>query len=130
MTPLEYFRAIAAEYAEKADSEVLRWLDIAQSMYSAGLLAAERKALADAYLAAHLIKMGEISGSSFSGGGSGTVPMGALISEKEGELERRYASAAKSSSTGIAAACATAYGQMWDSITRAVGIGPVTRIAW
>lgn len=129
MTALEYFRIVAAEYAAKLDPEVETWIAIAQTLYVAGCLSDDRKAMADAYLAAHLIKMGEISGSSSSSGGSGVVPMGALISEKEGDLERRYASSAKSVQSGLAGTGQTAYGQMWDSITRCAGMGPITRIA-
>lgn len=112
------------------DNEVEVWIGIAQMLYSAPCLDAERKALADAYLAAHLIKMGELTGSSSAGGGSGMVPAGPLVSEKEGDLERRYSDKGISNSGGSTSnANQTAYGQMWYSITAACAGAPImTRI--
>jgi hypothetical protein len=119
MTPLEYFRTLAPEFASVPDNTVNVWLTMAANLIAVGCLDAERAAMAQALYAAHLLKT---TNNAASGGGG----MGQITSEKEGDLQRTYG-ALSGSNTWIGS---TPYGQQYLDITRPCGgVGILTRFS-
>jgi hypothetical protein len=119
MTPLEYFRVLAPEFAAVPDASVNVWLQMALDEINVECLDVERAARAQALYAAHLLKT---SSSAATGSGG----MGQVTSEKEGDLQRTYATLSNST-TWIGS---TPYGQMYLEITRVCGgVGILTRFS-
>lgn len=83
MTPLEYFRLFAAEFASTPDATVNAWLGIAATRIETGSLDTEGAAQALAYYAAHLLKVSTLS--------AGGTSLATVTSEREGDLARTYA---------------------------------------
>lgn len=106
MTELQYFRLFAPEFATMADADVNQWLAIAGALISVDCLDSERRAMANAYYAAHMIKLRDAASSGAAG---------AIISEKEGDLSRTYAQ----QSNAATLIGSTSYGQQYLQITRA-----------
>lgn len=124
MTALEYFRIVATQYASMSDADVQVWIDIAKltSADFTGCLGEERYNLALALLAAHLITLQNNAASS-----GGAVVSGPVISEKEGDLSRTYASNDSSASGSLIDS--TPYGSQYVALTAAcVGAPILTRI--
>lgn len=115
MTALEYFRLLAPEFVAVGDPIVTSWLTIAGNLVYAPCLDAERLAMAHALYAAHLQYM---AGQSASGGG-GSVSTGALIREKEGDLERAYSASSSSGSSSNSELAGSLYGRQYLDLTRA-----------
>jgi len=125
VTPLEYFRIVATQYASMSDQEVQVWIGIAEltSADFSGCLGEERYNLALALLAAHLITV-----QNSTAGSGGAVVSGPITSEKEGDLSRTYANNVSSSSSSNPLD-STTYGKQYMSITLAcVGAPIMTRI--
>ena len=104
MTPLEYFRLLAPEFASVADATVNSWLTMAGNLIAVGCLDAERAAMAQALYAAHLLALSE----------GGSVGVGAIVSEREGDLSRTYTTI-KGCDTLLGS---TSYGQQYLDLTR------------
>lgn len=109
MTPLEYFRLLAPEFASVADATVNSWLTMAGNLIAVGCLDAERAAMARALYAAHLLSLSTRSGQ------GGASALGPVTSEKEGDLQRSYGGL-KGGDTILGS---TAYGQQYLDVTRA-----------
>lgn len=85
MTGLEWFRFFAPEYVVLTDSEVATLLSAAEVFVHAPCLVGEKLAAATALYAAHMRSLQVLSA-------SGNGFRGAVVSEKEGDLSRTYAS--------------------------------------
>lgn len=109
MTALEYFRLFATEFASTVDATVDVWLAMAATLIEVDSLDAERAAMAQALYAAHLLALATRAGQ------GGAAAMGAVTSEKEGDLQRTYG-AVKGGDTYLGQ---TSYGQQYLDITRA-----------
>ena len=83
MTPLQYFRLFAPEFATTSDVDVEGWITIAESFVNVGCLETEPANMARACYAAHLLWL--TANQANGGGGSGPIR-----SEKEGDLSRTY----------------------------------------
>ena len=119
MTPLEYFRLLAPEFASVADATVNSWLTMAGNLIAVGCLDAERAAMARALYAAHLLSLSTRSGQ------CGAAAMGPVTSEKEGDLQRSYGGL-KGGDTILGS---TTYGQQYIDVTRpCFGVNIMTRI--
>ena len=119
MTPLEYFRLLAPEFASVADGTVQTWLAMAGNLIDPGCLDAERTAMTRALYAAHLLSL------TLSIGQAGNGALGPVTSEREGDLQRTYG-ALKGSDSWLGQ---TPYGQQYIAITRACfGVGIMTRV--
>ncbi len=113
MTALEYFRLLAPEFASVPDAAVNSWLTMAGNLIEVGCLDAERAAMAQALYAAHLLALSE--------GGAG----GVIVSEREGDLSRTYATI-KGCDTLLGS---TSYGQQYIELMRpCFGVNIMTRI--
>lgn len=119
MTPLEYFRILAPEFASVVDGTVQTWLTMAGNLANTGCLDAERAAMALALYAAHMLRL-TLSPA------QGTVgALGPVTSEREGDLQRTYG-ALKGSDSWLGQ---TPYGQQYIDITKACfGAGIMTRV--
>ena len=114
MTELEYFRLLAPEFASVPDATVNSWLTMAGNLIVVGCLDAERAAMAQALYAAHLLTLSTAGGA-----------VGAVVSEREGDLSRTYATI-KGGDTVLGS---TSYGQQYIEITRpCFGVNIMTRI--
>ena len=114
MTELEYFRLLAPEFASVADAAVNSWLTMAGNFIVVGCLDAERAAMAQALYAAHLLTLSTAGGA-----------VGAVVSEREGDLSRTYATI-KGGDTVLGS---TSYGQQYIELTRSCfGVNIMTRI--
>lgn len=111
MTPREYFRLLAPEFASLTDPQVDALITVAQLFVYAPCLDQERLNAATAMYAAHLA-YGQAQSASGSSGG-----VGAIKREKEGDLEREYATNSSGSSTTLLGQ--DKYGQMYLDITAA-----------
>ena len=109
MTPIEYFRTIAAEFESISDDVVLVWMGIAEKLVTTAAMDEATASLALAYYAAHLLS-GSIKTAS-----SGGEAKGSLVREKEGDIERAYA--AVTSSAGNTNSNTT-YGQMYEALLK------------
>lgn len=119
MTPLEYFRLLASEFAATDDATVNQWLTVAALFVSAACLDAERQNMALALYAAHLL-----STSQKTAAGGGSI-QGPLLSEKEGDLQRTYGQI-KGSDSPIGQ---TSYGQQYAELVKPCsGAGIMTRV--
>lgn len=119
MTPLEYFRILAPEFASVVDGTVQTWLTMAGNLANTGCLDAERAAMALALYAAHMLRLTLAHA-------QGTVgALGPVTSEREGDLQRTYG-ALKGSDSWLGQ---TPYGQQYIDITKACfGAGIMTRV--
>ena len=119
MTPLEYFRTLAPEFASVVDGTVQTWLTMAGNLANTGCLDAERAAMVLALYAAHMLRL-TLSPA------PGTVgALGPVTSEREGDLQRTYG-ALKGSDSWLGQ---TPYGQQYIDITKACfGAGIMTRV--
>ena len=114
MTELEYFRLLAPEFAGVADATVNQWLSVAGNLTETGCLDTERAAMAQALYAAHLLTLSTAGGA-----------VGAVVSEREGDLSRTYATI-KGCDTVLGS---TSYGQQYIELTRpCFGVNIMTRI--
>lgn len=115
MTALEYFRLLAPEYAATSDATVNKWLAMADLQAAETCFTDERAAMAQALYAAHLLALSE------GGASSG----GAIVSEREGDLSRTYATI-KGGDTLLGS---TSYGQQYIDLTRpCFGVNIMTRV--
>ena len=114
MTELEYFRLLAPEFASVPDATVNSWLTMAGNLIVVGCLDAERAAMAQALYAAHLLTLSTAGGA-----------VGAVVSEREGDLSRTYATI-KGCDTVLGS---TSYGQQYIDLTRpCFGVNIMTRV--
>ena len=114
MTELEYFRLLAPEFASVPDATVNSWLTMAGNLIVVGCLDAERAAMAQALYAAHLLTLSTAGGA-----------VGAVVSEREGDLSRTYATI-KGGDTLLGS---TSYGQQYIDLTRpCFGVNIMTRV--
>ena len=114
MTELEYFRLLAPEFASVPDATVNQWLSVAGNLTETGCLDTERAAMAQALYAAHLLTLSTAGGA-----------VGAVVSEREGDLSRTYATI-KGCDTVLGS---TSYGQQYIELTRpCFGVNIMTRI--
>ena len=90
-TSLEYFRLIAPEFSVELDATVNIYIGMAASFINASAYVNPELALA--YQAASLMLASKNSAIGVTGG--------ALISEKEGDLERKFSAPKKGESTDI-----------------------------
>ena len=115
MTALEYFRLLAPEFAGVADATVNSWLAMADLQAAETCFTDDRAAMAQALYAAHLLALSE----------GGSVVGGAIVSEREGDLSRTYATI-KGGDTVLGS---TSYGQQYIDLTRpCVGVNIMTRV--
>ena len=115
MTELEYFRLLAPEYAATIDATVNKWLAMADLQAAETCFTDERAAMARALYAAHLLALSE----------GGSVGGCAIVSEREGDLSRTYATI-KGGDTVLGS---TSYGQQYIELTRpCFGVNIMTRI--
>ena len=115
MTAIEYFRLLAPEYAATIDATVNKWLAMADLQAAETCFTDDRAAMAQALYAAHLLALSE------GGASSG----GAIVSEREGDLSRTYATI-KGGDTLLGS---TSYGQQYIELTRpCFGANIMTRI--
>ena len=114
MTALEYFRLLAPEYSATLDATVNQWLAVADLQAAETCFTDDRAEMAQALYAAHLLTL------SVSGG-----VVGAIVSEREGDLSRTYATV-KGGDTVLGS---TSYGQQYIELTRpCFGVNIMTRI--
>lgn len=119
MTELQYFRLLAPEFAGVDDTTVNQWLSVAGNLANTGCLDTERAAMARALYAAHMLSLTTRSGQ------GGAAALGAVTSEKEGDLQRSYGGV-KGGDTYLGQ---TSYGQQYLDITRACfGAAIMTRV--
>lgn len=120
MTALEYFRMFAPEFASLSDNEANSWINAASEIITVAGMTTEKQVMALALYAAHMKKM-QVSAA------SGGIAVGSVIREKEGDLEREYASTATTSNNSVLSA--TSYGQQYLQVTAgAFGSSIMTRI--
>ena len=113
MTALEYFRLLAPEYAATLDATVNQWLAMADLQAAETCFTDERAAMAQALYAAHMLTL------------STAGAVGAIVSEREGDLSRTYA-AIKGGDTLLGS---TSYGQQYIDLTRpCFGVNIMTRV--
>jgi len=114
MTALEYFRLLAPEYAATIDATVNKWLAMADLQAAETCFTDERAAMAQALYAAHLLTLSTAGGA-----------VGAVVSEREGDLSRTYATI-KGGDTLLGS---TSYGQQYIDLTRpCFGVNIMTRV--
>lgn len=119
MTPLEYFRLLAPEFASVNDVTVGTWLTVAGNIADTVCLEAEVANMALALYAAHMLWI-----TTYQASGSGGAT-GAIKSEKEGDLSRSYG-AVKGDTTWLGQ---SPYGQQYLNVTApCYGAGILTRI--
>ncbi len=109
MTELQYFRLLAPEFASVPDETVNTWLSVAGNLVNVACLDDERAAMARALYAAHLLSLNTRSTE------SGASALGAITSEKEGDLQRSYGGL----KGGDSYLGQTSYGQQYIEVTRA-----------
>lgn len=107
MTALQYFRIFASEFGAVADATVETWITIATALVNTGCLDDDRANMAIALYAAHMYSLSLREGSA--------AVSGAVVREKEGDLERQYA--VSKSSDGYLGM--TTYGQRYKDMTAA-----------
>lgn len=118
MTPLQYFRLLAPEFASVTDETVNTWLTVAGNLANVDCLELEVANMALALYAAHLLW----SANNAAAGGS----VGAVTMEKEGDLQRQYG-AVKGSDTWLGR---SPYGQQYLNVTSpCFGAAIMTRIS-
>lgn len=118
MTALQYFRLLAPEFASLSDEVVSTWLTMSANVINASCLDAERQAMAQALYAAHWYAVTPRTST------SGGAALGAITSEREGDLQRTY-SGLQGSDTWLGQ---TSYGQQYKDLTRPCsGMGILTR---
>lgn len=118
MTSLEYFRILAPALSSLTDEAVSVWIGIAEGSTNTWCLSDDKKNMANALYAAHLIET--TPSASPTSGTSGQV-----VSEKEGDLQITYGTIKGADSFEGS----TPYGMKYLEITRACsGSGIMTRI--
>lgn len=105
MDALAAFRLLAPSFAAVADEHVLAMMEIAATMYDAERLPEKVQPTALAYMTAHLLHGQTMGGA-----------VGAVQSEKEGDLSRSYA--VSSSLDGL---MSDRFGQAFDALWRGYG---------
>lgn len=116
-TSLEYFRLVATEFSASSDVQVNAFIDLAGNFINSSLYANPELALA--YQAASLMYMQK---QSTNGDSSGLY----VTMEKEGDLQRQYASGSKSGSV-----TKDIYLQMLDTLSRSItGATIMTRFGY
>jgi len=119
MSPLEYFRLLAPEFALLDDSVFNAWTLIAANLVTFEGMTDEQAAMGLALYVAHLIW---VANNQAVGGGSAS---GAIISESEGDLSRTY----KPLAGGDTWLGQSPYGQQFLELTRPYfGLGIMTRV--
>ena len=114
MTALEYFRLLAPEYSATLDATVNQWLAVANLQAAETCFTDDRAAMAKALYAAHLLTLSTAGGA-----------VGAVVSEREGDLSRTYATIRG----GDTVLGSTSYGQQYIELTRpCFGVNIMTRI--
>lgn len=113
MTALEYFRLLAPEYSATLDATVNQWLSVADLQAAETCFTDDRAEMAQALYAAHLLALSTAGGAA-----------GAVVSEREGDLSRTYATI-KGGDTVLGS---TPYGQQYIELTRpCFGVNIMTR---
>lgn len=119
MTQLQYFRLLAPEFSSIIDATVEQWLSMAGTRINVAGLDTERAAQAAALYAAHSLRLTQTQAS------DGNAALGAVVSEKEGDLQRTYG-ALKGSDSWLGQ---TPYGQQYLDLTQVIcGVGIMTRV--
>ena len=114
MTELEYFRLLAPEYSATLDATVNQWLAVANLQAAETCFTDDRAAMAKALYAAHLLTLSTAGGA-----------VGAVVSEREGDLSRTYATIRG----GDTVLGSTSYGQQYIELTRpCFGVNIMTRV--
>lgn len=117
-TPLEYFRIFAREFDDVIDDDVLALIAAAELFVVVDSLDAARADAARALYAAHTAWLGRYAG---NGGGN----RGVVLSEKDGEQERRYG-AIDGSQTFLGQ---STYGQQYQRLCLPIaGVSIMTRM--
>lgn len=107
MTPLEYFRKLATEFASMSDADVGFWLTMAENNIDVTPFSEERQNILIALYAAHLLTI--------KGKAALAQATGSITREKEGDLERAYAaSSSKKDDSGLAS---TWYGVQYKALS-------------
>lgn len=97
MTQLEIFRKIAPEFKQIPDDEVQGMLDLAGDILSKKRFG-KMYDRAVALLAAHQFTLQTMIANDENAGAATSLTSGALVSEREGDLQRSYSGMASSSS--------------------------------
>lgn len=97
MTQLEMFRKIAPEFAQISDEEVQGMLDLVGDILSKKRFG-KMYDRAVALLAAHQFTLQTLIASDENAGAATSLTSGALVSEREGDLQRSYGGMSSSSS--------------------------------
>lgn len=97
MTQLEIFRKIAPEFKQIPDDEVQGMLDLAGDILSKKRFG-KMYDRAVALLAAHQFTLQTMIANDENAGAATSLTSGALVSEREGDLQRSYGGMASSSS--------------------------------
>lgn len=119
MTALEYFRLLAPEFAAVSDNVASVWITMAGNLASTAGLDAERAAMALALYGAHLLRLTQTQAT------GSNAALGAITSEREGDLQRTYAQV-KGSSSWLGQ---TTYGLQFIEVTKVIaGAGIMTRV--
>jgi hypothetical protein len=119
MTPLEYFRLLAPEFASVSDGTFATWLTVAENVTNVSCLDIECANMANALYVAHQLWVTTRQASGGSGGA------GSIKREKEGDLEIEY-NPIKGADTWLTQ---SPYGLQYQEITRACfGLGIITRV--
>lgn len=96
MTQLEMFRKIAPEFAQISDEEVQGMLDLVGDILSKKRFG-KMYDRAVALLAAHQFTLQTLIANDENAGAATSLTSGALVSEREGDLQRSYGGMASSS---------------------------------
>lgn len=119
MTPLEYFRLLAPEFASVIDATVNTWLSIAGNLVNTSCLPTETANMALALYAAHLLRLTQTQAQ------AGSAALGPVTAEREGDLQRTYG-AVKGSDSWLGQ---TSYGLQYIEITKVCfGSAIMTRV--
>lgn len=116
MTQLEYFRLFAPEFSGVNDIEVQKWLTVASAIVDVSCLSPEQQNVAIALYAAHSLKLSQASLS------TGGAVVGSLLSEKEGDLERRYSNVTTNTTSTTEQ---TIYGRQFDDLLKVCAGGHI-----
>jgi len=127
---LDLYRVLIPAHSAVDDATVEAWLAIAARRHTAALWGSVYPE-AMVFWAAHTIDRSPSPGSGAGGGGA----VGALTSQRDGDLQRTYSSPSSSSSAAYSAAdsalAATAYGQAYlDLRNSRVAAAPTSILAW
>lgn len=119
MTSLEYFRLFAPAFVSLTDGVANVWITVAGNLANVEGLPAETANMALALYAAHLYSL------TLNQGAGSSSARGAVLREKEGDLEREYAQV-KGDTTWLGS---STYGLQFMQVTRAIaGSAIMTRV--